>query len=314
MIRIEANIPFIEPSQWAILEHSLIDLMNGSIDPVMERYVRADGSILWPTRGDFSGIDGLDDAYESCHSWSLFYLLGGSDHILEYSHRTWEGITRQFARYDTGHNPLWSSRNTSRGTTGCAKVRGICSSIYSVWLTRPTKKLERAECYAGFYLNEDPAALNYDAEKRLIKCAHNGSMGPAYRNFEKHYTTCRYTRWKLWSLPFHDIPGIETVVDLQKPGMEEKMGQALVDERMGRDDVACNLAATSMVTNAYISSGGDKYKSSVVEYTQVWIERTRQNNGILPANLASRARSANISTASGMMVTMARPGRTVGTI
>ena len=62
MIRIEANIPFIEPSQWAILEHSLIDLMNGSIDPVMERYVRADGSILWPTRGDFSGIDGLDDA------------------------------------------------------------------------------------------------------------------------------------------------------------------------------------------------------------------------------------------------------------
>ena len=104
MIRIEANIPFIEPSQWAILEHSLIDLMNGSIDPVMERYVRADGSILWPTRGDFSGIDGLDDAYESCHSWSLFYLLGGSDHILEYSHRTWEVITRQFAHYDTGQS------------------------------------------------------------------------------------------------------------------------------------------------------------------------------------------------------------------
>ena len=92
------------------------------------------------------------------------------------------------------------------------------------------------------------------------------------------------------------------------------MGQALVDERMGRDDVACNLAATSMVTNAYICSGDEKYKAWVVEYTQAWIERTRQNNGILPANLASRARSANISTASGMMVTMARPGRTVGTI
>lgn len=113
--------------------------------------------------------------------------------------------------------------------------------------------------------------------------------------------------------PFHDMPGIETVVDLQKPGMEEKMGQALV-ERMGRDDVACNLAATSMVTNTYICSGGDKYKSWVVEYTQVGIERTRQNNGILPANLASRARSANISTASGMMVTVVEPRRTVGTI
>ena len=123
MIRIEANIPFMEPPQWIILEHSLIDLMNGSIDPVMERYVRADGSILWPTRRDFSGIDGLDDAYESFHNWSLFYLLGGSDHMLEYSHCTWEGITRQFSCYDTGHSSLWSSRNTSRDTTGCTKVR-----------------------------------------------------------------------------------------------------------------------------------------------------------------------------------------------
>jgi len=103
MIRIEANIPFIEPPQWAILERSLIDLMNGSVDPVMERYVRPDGSVLWPTSEDFSSIDGLDDTYESFHNWPLFYLLGGGDHILEYSHRTWEGITRQFARYDTGH-------------------------------------------------------------------------------------------------------------------------------------------------------------------------------------------------------------------
>ena len=103
MIRIEANIPFIEPPQWAILERSLIDLMNGSVDPVMEHYVHPGGSVLWPTSEDFSSIDGLDDAYESFHNWPLFYLLGGGDHILEYSHRTWEGITRQFARYDTGH-------------------------------------------------------------------------------------------------------------------------------------------------------------------------------------------------------------------
>ena len=38
-------------------------------------------------------------------------------------------------------------------------------------------------------------------------------MGPAYRNFEKHYTAYRYTQWKPWPLPFHDIPGIETVED-----------------------------------------------------------------------------------------------------
>ena len=37
MICIEANIPFVEPPQWAILERSLIDLMDASVDPVMER-------------------------------------------------------------------------------------------------------------------------------------------------------------------------------------------------------------------------------------------------------------------------------------
>ena len=71
-------------------------------------------------------------------------------------------------------------------------MKGISSSIYAVW-PDPTneKKLECAELYAGFYLNENPEALNYDAEKGLIKCAHNSSMGPAYRNFEKHYTVYR---------------------------------------------------------------------------------------------------------------------------
>ena len=84
MIRIEANVPFVEPPEWAILERSLIDLMDASVDPVMERYVRPDGSVLWPTREDFSSIDGLDDAYESFHNWPLFYLIGGGDHLLEH--------------------------------------------------------------------------------------------------------------------------------------------------------------------------------------------------------------------------------------
>ena len=249
MIRIEANIPFIEPPQWAILERSLIDLMNTSVDPVMKRYVRSDGSILWPVE-DFSGIDGLDDAYESFHNWPLFYLLGGGDHILEYSHHTWEGITRQFARYDTGHGHPMVVKEYEQGYDWMHQGEGYLF-FYLLCLADPTSEnnLDRAERYAGFYLNEDPEALNYDTEKKLIKCAHNGSMGPAYRNFEKYYTACRYAQWKPWPLPFHDIPGIETVEDLKKPGMEEKMGQTLV-ERMGRGDVACNLAATSMVANA----------------------------------------------------------------
>ncbi len=34
MIRIEANTPYVEPPQWAILERSLIDLMDAAVEPV----------------------------------------------------------------------------------------------------------------------------------------------------------------------------------------------------------------------------------------------------------------------------------------
>ena len=204
--------------------------------------------------------------------------------MLEYSHRTWEGITRQFTRYDSGHGHPMIVKEYEQGYDWMHQGEGYLF-FYLLCLADPTEKnIERAKRYAGFYLNEDPEAPNYDAERKLIRCAHNGSMGPAHRNFEKHYTVYRYAQWKPWPLPFHDIPGIETVEDLQKPGMEEKMGQILI-ERMSRGDVACNLAATSMVTNAYLCSGDDKYRAWVEEYTNAWIERTRQNNGILPDNV-----------------------------
>ena len=37
MIRIDANIPFVEPPHRAILERSLIDLMNEAVAPIIER-------------------------------------------------------------------------------------------------------------------------------------------------------------------------------------------------------------------------------------------------------------------------------------
>ena len=259
--------------------------MDDAVAPVMERYVHGDGSVMWPTREDFTGIDGLDDAYESFHNWPLFYLMGGGDHLLEYSHLAWEGITRQFSRYDTGHGHPMVIKEYEQGYDWMHQGEGY-AFFYNLCLADPgnERNAERARRYAGFYLNEDPEALNYDPAKKLIKCAHNGSMGPAFRNFDKHYTVYRYDQWKPWPLPFHDLPGIDSVEDLQKPGMEELMGRALV-ERMGRGDVATNLGATTLVTNAYLFGGEAKYRDWVVEYTESWMDRTRQNGGVIPDNV-----------------------------
>ena len=285
MIRVEANIPFVQPPEWALLERSLIDVMNESVAPLMERYVRDDGSVLWPTTKEFVGIDGLDDAYESFHNWPLFYLLGGGDHLLEHSHLAWEGITRQFSRYDCGHGHPMVVKEYEQGYDWMHQGEGY-AFFYLLCLADPQnqRNAERACRYAGLYLNEDPEALNYDPEKKLIKCAHNGSMGPAHRNFERYYTVYRYAQWRPWPLPYHDLPGIACVEDLQKPGMEERMGRAVV-ARMGRGDIATNLAATSLVANAYLFTGDAKYREWVVEYTEAWMERTLENGGILPDNV-----------------------------
>ena len=52
--------------------------------------------------------------------------------------------------------------------------------FYFYGLSRPGDPLyeERLRRFAGFYLNEDPGAPNYDSERRLIRSLFNGSRGP----------------------------------------------------------------------------------------------------------------------------------------
>lgn len=290
MTEIEVDAPFVQPPEWAVLERSLIGLMNQSAAPLLERYVRPDGTILWPTTENFSSIDGLDDAYESFHNWPLFYLLGGDASFLGHTHREWEAITRQFAQYDSGHGHPMVVREYEQGYDWMHQGEGYVF-FYLLCLADPQhqRNAERARRYAGFFMGHDPEAPNYDPEKKLIRSPHNGSMGPAWHNFEKFYTRYAYTNWKPWPLPYLDIPGIQTVEDLRDPANELKMGAAIV-ARMARGDAAVNLAATSLVANAYLAGGGEQHRAWVREYLEAWIGRAGQNGGLLPDNVGLSGR------------------------
>ena len=286
MMRIEANTPFIEPPTWAVLERHLIELMDGAVAPIMERYVHPDGRIMWPTRDDHVTIDGLDDAYESFHNWPLVCALGGGDHLGELGQREYDAITQQFTRYDTGHGHPMVVKEYEQGYDWMHQGEGYLL-FYVLSLVSPDHpvNVERAQRYAGFYLNEDPDAQLYDFERRLLRSPHVGSMGPGWRNFDRHYTQYRYQQWKSRPLPFHDLPGISSVEDLRdNPEAEAAMGQAMV-RRMARGDVVCNLAATTLITHAYLHTGDDKYKRWVCDYTQAWMERAAANGGIVPDNV-----------------------------
>ena len=278
---IVADAPCGAPPRWAVLERRLIRTMNGAVEPLLGKYVREDGTILWPTREDFKSTDGLDDAYESFHNWPLFYLLGGEDKFLELSHREFDAITEQFTRYGTGKGYPMVVREYQPAYDWFHQGEGNYL-FYMLCMADPAseKNTERAERFAQFFTGEDPKAPNYDPEHRIIRCAHNGSKGPGFWNFEGD------SIWTAWGygLPFYDVPGVETVRDLKDPEKMKRFAQ-VANERRGQGDAVVNLASTSLAANAYLLTGRKKYAEWVTEYVDAWIERTEANDGILPDNV-----------------------------
>ena len=224
--------------------------------------MRKDGSLLWPTRDDFTSIDGLDDAYESFHNWPLFYAMGGAEKFKAISLHEWEAITRQFTRYDCGYGHRMVVKEYEQGYDWFHQGEGYLF-FYMLGLADPANPLykERAQRFAGFYLNEDPQAPNFDAQLKLVRCPFVGSSGPGHRYFTD--APWGYADWKQWyGLPFQDVPGCASLESIRETGSALAMAQAM-KQRMAYGDVATNLAITGMFTHAYLYSGEQKYKTWV---------------------------------------------------
>ena len=269
MITIEATVPCVAPPSWAVLERKLIEVMDQSVYPFLEKYTGEDGRLIWGTEVDTR--DGADDFYESFYNWPLLYLLGGGDHLLPLAMKQWNAITQQltdlglvYKEYERGYD--WFHQSESY------------IYFYFLCMADPTNPqlVERSRRFAGFYLNEDPEAPNYDPELKLIRAPHNGSAGPRWGLMDGEPVYPWRANMATYGLPYQDVPGITSYDDLKDPALARRMGQG---------DVVANLAATSLITNAYLLTGEEKYRRWVVEYLDAWIERAQQNGGLLPDNV-----------------------------
>jgi len=275
MQSIEAGVETGEPPEWAVLERSLFDLLSESIDAVLENYVDENGHIRWPPDGG-----GYDDAYEGFSNWPLLYLLGGDERVLESSIEQWEAITEQFDREGPGSSHVDGVDEYPSALDWMHKGEGF-QLFYYICLADPDNDRfrDRAERFADLYLPGGDAD-NYDPDSRQLRAPFTGSEGPSV----PVDGPWEYHEWKEWyGLPFQDVEGVETVADLKDPENAEQMGEVLAERWRG--DTAVNLAATSMVTNAYLLTGDEQFREWVLEYVEAWEERTDRNGGIIPDNV-----------------------------
>ncbi len=279
MIEIEANIPLVDAPAWAVLERRLFDVMEQAVQPFLDKYTHPDGRLIWRT-GPHPGRDGADDFYESFYNWPLLYLLGGSDRMLDLGQRQWEATTRLLEElghlhkeYEIGYDQFHQSESYIY--------------FYLLCMADPhhADNRERATRFAGFYLNEDPEAPNYDADRKIIRCAHNGSKGPRWLYGDNDKPSYGYSPgMAVYGLPYEDLDGIQGIEDLKDPVKARRMGEAM-KARMSRGDAVANLGVCSLVTNAYLLTGEDKYRAWLQDYVGAWVERAAANDGLIPDNV-----------------------------
>lgn len=279
---IEAKTRIQTPPTWAVLERELIDKINDTAPKILKKYTRPDGTLYWPTHPEFQSFDGLDDAYESFHNWPLFYMLGGDAQFLVDAQHEFEVITKDMTRYSSGYDYPMVVKEYQPGYDWFHQSEGNYL-FYMLCMADPSHETnrERAMRFAGFFMNEDPDAPNYDPEHKIIKCVMNGSKGPAFWTFEGQ----SFWPWDGYNMPFYDVPGCTSHEAVRESEELRKRMEQVICERQGKGDAVGNLAATTLATNACMLTGEEKYKVWVQEYVDAWIARTEQNHGIVPDNV-----------------------------
>ena len=171
------------PPYWALLERELMGSITSACKEFFEHYFDSRGYQLCYPRWSSAGPD---DAAENLTGLTDMYALGGDDILLEMYKQGFEGHLRQYSEARTVETPLGrdgmyykefpTSFDWVHNGEGFHVLfqQGLCEPDDSIYQARIRR-------FAGFYMNEDPKAPNYDPEHRIIRSFFTGSRGPLLR-------------------------------------------------------------------------------------------------------------------------------------
>ncbi|HVG86683.1 MAG TPA: hypothetical protein VM820_19310 [Vicinamibacterales bacterium] len=273
-VSIQIDTP-IDPPRWAVLERRLLADNLPACREFFDKYFDDRGSLQCFVR--WGANDGPDDAFENLNRWPELHALGASDEILRMYTLGHEGLIRQYTDARTTEVPIarqgmyykdfivqsdWMHHGEGLQLFNRMGLSSPQSATYQ----------ERARRFAGLYMAEDPDAPNYDPAHRIIRSMQNGSKGPMLR-------------------PATALDWVGDPFDVKS--FDAEHGESSFEQFLAHyaeyTDVAgdhfLNLAATTLPTNAYLLTGDQKYRRWIVEYMDAWLERMRENGGIIPSHV-----------------------------
>jgi hypothetical protein len=274
-VKISIGTPMAPPT-WALLERQLIESQTEACRLFFERYFDERGYLQCVER--WGANDGPDDAIESLRDWPTLHALGAPDVILGMYKKAWEGHLLQYTEAKT--KEVEFARDGMYYKEFPVMMDWLHNdeglSVFNLQgLSDPNdlRFRQRVRRFAGFYMNEDPGAANYDPKHRIIRSLFNGSRGPLLR--------------KATALDWAGDP-IE-IENRFKPHHGEANYQQMLEHFQNYNDIVgdhpVNTLATSLAANAYMLENEEKYKRWVLEYMDAWLERMEANDGIIPTNV-----------------------------
>ncbi|MCX6950815.1 MAG: hypothetical protein NTV51_01310, partial [Verrucomicrobia bacterium] len=271
---IAVTTPMAAP-EWAVLERRLLAENVPACREFAEKYYDERGYVRCFVR--WGANDGPDDAFENFVGWPELHALGAGDEIATIYVKTWEGMIRQYSEAKTTEVPAGRDgmyvKEFSAQADWMHHGEGLrCFNLMGLSMPSLPAYQARVRRFAGLYMGEDPEAPNYDPQLKIIRSMQNGSKGPMLRPA---------TPLDWVGDPF-DPTGF-------KLGHGESTFAQFLDHYREYGDVVgdhfINLVATTLPTDAYLLTHGDRYKAWIVGYMDAWLDRMRQNGGVIPSHI-----------------------------
>ena len=232
---------------WAAKQRELLDLHVRVAEEFERAYMLPNGYFNFALVHG-GGVAAPDDVFECIYKFPMLYALGAEEPTWRVWWKAWRASIEQCSEQDLFANEMCKYLDWHHNAEQYEGfwLAALCAPNDPEYRRQSLK-------FAGLYDGTNPDVPNYDPEHKVIRSILSGGAGPVLTATVAHWDERADppSFWDNWLDCAHDGP--------------------------------VNLVTTCFGTNAYMLTGDERHRSHVLEYTNAWRDRARNNNGIIPS-------------------------------